>query len=112
MENRSHRNGPTTLRGINDVRDRNTIINTIDELATSPELKGKPLWSELQGFYSIRAVGQRYRIIYRLDEGVITVLVVAVGIRKEGDKNDIYRLAQKLVALGLINPTDKPAGGK
>ena len=92
------------LRDISDVRVRNTIIKAIDDLATSPELKGKSLWGELQGYYSIRAVGQRYRVVYRLDENVITVLVVAAGIRREGDKSDIYRLAQKLVTLGLTEP--------
>jgi hypothetical protein len=28
-----------------------------------------------------------------------------VGIRKEGDKKDIYALAQKMIRLGLIEQT-------
>lgn len=57
---------------------------------------------ELMGFRSLRTVGQRYRIIYRVDRNRVLVIVVAVGLRKEGDRNDIYRLAQKLVRLRLI----------
>lgn len=30
------------------------------------------------------------------------VLVVALGIRKEGDKKDVYNLAKKLIRLGLL----------
>jgi mRNA interferase RelE/StbE len=31
------------------------------------------------------------------------VTVVALGMRKEGDKKDIYQLAKKLMRLGLLN---------
>ena len=54
---------------------------------------------ELMGYRSIRAVGQRYRIIYRLD----VVFVVALGIRKEGDKANVYELAKKMLRLGLLD---------
>jgi mRNA interferase RelE/StbE len=29
--------------------------------------------------------------------------VVALGMRKDGDKKDIYQLAKKLMRLGLLN---------
>jgi mRNA interferase RelE/StbE len=58
---------------------------------------------ELSGFRSIRAVGQRYRIIYKVEEEKITVLVVALGIRKEGDKKDVYERAKKLMQSGLFD---------
>ena len=32
----------------------------------------------------------------------VKVVVVAVGIRKERDKGDIYKVAQKLVDRGII----------
>ena len=43
----------------------------------------------------VRAAGQRYRVVYQvaLLEGVVTVVVV--GIRKEGDRRDAYRVASK-----------------
>ncbi|GAC1428397.1 MAG: hypothetical protein NVS4B1_07430 [Ktedonobacteraceae bacterium] len=44
-------------------------------------------------------MGQRYRIIYKLEEDQ----VVLVGIRKEGDKKDAYALAQNLAELGLLD---------
>jgi mRNA interferase RelE/StbE len=55
----------------------------------------------------VRTAGQRYRILYRVEAATVIVLVVAVGIRKEADRKDIYALAQKMIRLGLIEP---PAG--
>ena len=95
---------PTAVRlleGMTDRRVREQIRNRIDGLAREPEQQGKPMRDELSGFRSLRAVGQRYRIIYRVDRGKVLVIVLAVGLRKEGDRQDIYRLAQKLVRLGL-----------
>jgi len=51
----------------------------------------------------VRAAGQRYRIIYTVEEDRVLVLVVYVGIRKEGDKNDVYAIAKKLLRAGLID---------
>ena len=70
------------LESITDLRVQRLLIAAIDGLAVSPDLKGKPLQGEFADYRSIRAAGQRYRIIYRLDEGTITVLVVAAGIRR------------------------------
>jgi len=47
-------------------------------------------------------VGQRYWIIYRVERPIVTVVVVAAGIRKEGSREDIYRVAEKLIRLGLL----------
>ncbi|MCA1726079.1 MAG: type II toxin-antitoxin system RelE/ParE family toxin [Thermomicrobia bacterium] len=69
-----------------------------------PERCGKPLFEELAGYYAIHAVGQRYRIIYQLEHHAVIVHVVALGIRKQGDKNDIYTLAQRLFRQGLLVP--------
>jgi len=51
----------------------------------------------------VRAVGQRYRIIYRVEDERVTVLVVALGIRKQGDKKDVYELAKKLLRSDLLD---------
>lgn len=90
------------LKAIADRRIREQVRNRIDGLAHDPEQQGKPLRAELAEFRSLRTVGQRYRIIYRVERGKVLVIVVAVGIRKEGDRSDIYRLAEKLIRLRLI----------
>ena len=47
--------------------------------------------------------GQRYRIIYQVKESEIEVVIVAVGIRRDGDKkNDIYELMKKYIKIGLL----------
>ena len=96
---------PTALRmlkEISDLRVQEKIKDRIDALATEPEKQGKPLLGELGGYRAVRAVGQRYRIIYRVEKDRVLVLIVAVGLRKEGDQSDIYRLAQKLLRLKLL----------
>lgn len=78
------------------------LISHVDQLAKSPEQQGKPLVGELAGFRSVRAVGQRSRILYRVDRREVVVLIVAVGRRKPGDKTDIYELAKKLFRQRLV----------
>jgi len=90
------------LKNIKDSRIRNKVIETIDSLENEPEKKGKPMIDELIGFKSIRSVGQRYRVLYKIDDDKVIVFVVALGIRKDGDKKDIYSLAKKLIKQGLI----------
>jgi len=92
------------LKGISDRRIRAKISDVIDRLSSDPDKQGKPLTGELSGFRSIRAVGQRYRIIYKIQEEQIIVVVVAAGIRKEGHRGDIYALAKKLIRLRLLEP--------
>jgi len=97
---------PTAIRmltGITDRRIREKIIAVIDRLAEEPEKQGKAMLGELAGFRSIRAVGQRYRIIYTVKNEEIIVVVVAVGIRRDGARDDIYNLTKKLLRLGLLN---------
>jgi mRNA interferase RelE/StbE len=74
----------------------------VDQLAESPAQQGKPLVGELVGFRSVRAVGQRYRIVYRVERREVVVVIVVVRRRKASDKSDIYELAKKLLRLGLL----------
>jgi mRNA interferase RelE/StbE len=90
------------VEAISDQRTRRLIIQRADQLAKSPEQQGKPLIGELAGFRSIRAVGHRYRIVVRVERREITVLIVAVGRRRSGDKSDIYELARRLLRQGLL----------
>ena len=91
------------LLGIQDTRVRKKIAERIDGLHQDPDKQGKELHGELKGYRSLRAVGQRYRIVYRLDHGKVIVLIVSLGIRKEGDREDVYSLTKKLLKLGLLS---------
>ncbi len=91
------------LAEVSDRRVRESIARRIDRLEYEPDKQGKPMRDELIGFRSIRAVGQRYRIIYKVDGETVTVLVVALGIRKEGDKKEVYELVKRLMRLGLLD---------
>jgi mRNA interferase RelE/StbE len=90
------------VEAIADRRIRGQIIARVEELAKAPEALGKPLIGELAGYQAVRAIGQRYRIIYRVERQVVTILVVAVGRRKEGAKGDIYELARRLLRQRLL----------
>ena len=90
------------LNSITDRRIREKIRDVINYLTSEPEKQGKPLLGELSGYRSIRAVGQRYRIIYKVEKSKIIVIIIAVGLRKEKSKKDIYSLAKKLLRLRLL----------
>lgn len=75
------------------------IQNGVRKLQDSPEL-GKPLTGNLRGLRSWKV--SRYRIVCSLSERKETIVVVGAGLRKEGDKRDIYNLLQRLEARGLL----------
>jgi mRNA interferase RelE/StbE len=89
------------LEAIGDRRIQQPLFDTSRRLERDPEKQGKPLREGLLGYRSLRAAGQRYRILYSIDVEAATVHVLAAGIRREGARDDIYVLAQKLVRLGL-----------
>lgn len=89
------------LAAIPDRRIRKTIFERVRHLSIDPEKQGKPLIGELSSHRSIRAAGQRYRIIFRIEDEKVYILIVALGIRKKGSKKDVYSLAKRLVQLGL-----------
>ena len=87
-----------------DTTSQQQIMEKIEVLKEYPLKVGKPLKGNLQNYRSIRSVGQRYRIIYQVKETEIEVIVVAIGIRRDGDKkNDIYELMKKYVKIGLLS---------
>jgi len=86
-----------------DQKSQTQILEKIEMLKSEPLKVGKPLKGNLQGYRSIRSVGQRYKIIYRVKETEIKVIIVAVGIRRERDKkSDIYELMKKYVKIDLL----------
>jgi len=90
-----------------DSRTQNQVINKIESLKEEPLLLGKPLKGLLKEFRSVRAAGQRYRIIYKVLDKEIIVIIIAVGIRKDGDKKDIYELMKKYIKTGLLEEGGK-----
>lgn len=98
----------TQLAAITDRRTQHAIAQTISRLDHEPEQQGKALVGELAGFRSLRAAGQRYRILYKFEHSQVMVYVVALGLRKQGDKRDIYALAKKLLRQGLLEPPHEP----
>jgi mRNA interferase RelE/StbE len=91
------------LRTIQDRRVRGIIAQRIDALAYELDKQGRALLGELAGYRSVRAVGQCYRIIYQVNQDRrVEVVVIALGLKREGSRRDIYSLAQRLIRLGLI----------
>lgn len=83
------------LEAIADNRTYQAIVNKVQALEFDPHKQGKKLSEGLSTYRAVRAAGQRYRVIYQVAmlEGVVTVVVI--GIRKEGDKRDAYRVASR-----------------
>jgi len=90
------------IEKIPDKRIQSIIMDRIEALKTDPEKQGKILVKKLAGFRSIYVAG-RYRVIYKIDDDSTVVWVVAAGIRKEGDQKDIYKVAKRLLKLGLLD---------
>lgn len=86
------------LKAIKDRREQSLILNRLEKLKYEPEKQGKALTKELKGYRSIRAVGQRYRIVYQINNQNITVIIVALGRRKQGNKNDVYEVMRSLLS--------------
>ncbi len=92
------KNAQKLLTKIKDRREQQLILTRLTQLKLEPEKQGKPLLKNLKGYRSIRAIGQRYRIIYQIQEDKVIVLVVAIGIRKQGDQQDIYEITKQIIS--------------
>lgn len=75
-----------------------------------PRSAHKPLVGPLQGFY--RLTYARYRAVYRVEDERLAsgdvlvhihVCFVAAGRRKERDRKDIYRIAEKMINFDLVD---------
>jgi len=73
-----------------DPSIRLIIKKAIESLSSNP-FKGKPLSYELAGLYSLRT--SDYRIIYRIKEKQLIIIVISVGHRKE-----IYKRLKELIS--------------
>jgi mRNA interferase RelE/StbE len=90
------------IKKIGDKKIQHTILERIEKLSDAPDKQGKALVKDLSGFRSIHSAG-RYRILYKIEKRTVIVYVLAAGIRKEGNKKDIYQVAKKLLRAGLLD---------
>lgn len=72
-----------------DKSIRLVIKKAIESLSSNP-YKGKPLSYDLAGLHSLRT--SDYRIIYRIKEKQLIIIVVTVGHRRE-----IYKKLKELI---------------
>lgn len=84
------------LLHIEDRRIRKLLKERAMRLSSHPDLQGKPLGGDLAGLRSVRAVGQRYRIVYELFPEDHEIWVVTVGLRRAGDRDDVYEVTRHL----------------
>ena len=90
------------LLKVRDARIQEIIVRRAEQLVDVPEWQGKLLTKRLAGLRAVRAVGQRYRIIYYVHTTACTVHIIHVGIRREGSRDDVYVQADALMRLGLL----------
>lgn len=64
-------------------QDRVRVVRALQSLREDP-LHGKKLEGDLDGYYAIRV--WPYRVVYTIEQKIVTVTVVAIGHRK-----DVYR---------------------
>ena len=83
------------LSKVKNKREQQGLKKRIEKLSSEPEKQGKALSGKLKRYRSVRALGQRYRIVYRVERSMITVIIVGAGIRKEGARKDIYAILNK-----------------
>ena len=75
---------------------RERIARKIDEISQNPTV-GKPLRGDFAGYRSVRAAAQRYRVIYRVEGERLIVYVIWLGMRREGERSDVYATFAKLL---------------
>lgn len=72
-----------------DPSIKHIIKKAIESLRSNP-YRGKPLSYELAGLYSFRT--SEYRIIYRIKEKQLLIIVISIGHRRE-----IYKKLKALI---------------
>src|SRR5579862_5071281 len=70
------------------------------KLSENPEGYGLPLRSPLAGYWKHQF--GNHRVVYRIYPEHHVVVVCAVGVRKQGDAEDIYRQLESVAKTGRI----------
>ena len=84
------------IRAIRDRRAQRQILDKIKGLENDPEVQGRALLDEFAGMRRIPAAG-RCRVVFSIQRLRRVVVVLAVGIRREGARDDIYRILARLI---------------
>lgn len=64
------------------------------EVLNNPHIEGSALKGKLSGCYKIKLKASGYRLVYKIEEGELIVLVLAIGKR---EKNEAYLKAEKSI---------------
>lgn len=80
---------------------RNQLRKVLEKkLALDPEGYGLPLRGSLAGYWKHQF--GNHRVIYRIYPEHRVVVVCAVGVRKQGDAEDIYRQLESVARTGRL----------
>lgn len=74
------------FKSIDAFQQKLILKDIYKKLSLDPKNYGKPLLGELKGYWRLR-VGD-YRVVYKIEEEFVEVLVVKVGIRMN---EEVYR---------------------
>lgn len=84
-----------------DGRVRKQLRKVLEKkLAVDPEGYGLPLRGSLTGYWK-HQIGN-HRVVYRIYPQHHMVAVCAVGVRKQGDAEDIYRQLESVAKTGRL----------
>ena len=76
------------LKNIDRQTQKKMIARVKDYLSKDPLSLGKPLKGIFKGLYRYRYGS--YRIIYAIDRGLVVILILRIGDRKDVYENPIY----------------------
>jgi mRNA interferase RelE/StbE len=76
------------LRKLGPSAAREILSQIGKKLPADPHVYGHPLSGELAGYYRLRVTG--YRVVYRVIDEKVWVLILAAGKRDEGNVDNIY----------------------
>ena len=80
---------------------RNQLRKVLEKkLAIDPEGYGLPLRGSLAGYWKHQF--GNHRVVYRIYPQHHVVVVCSVGVRKQGDAEDIYRQLESLAKTGRL----------
>lgn len=75
------------FKSINNSDQKIILRNIRKKLSLDPKVYGKPLWGELKGYWRLRV--KDYRVIYKIKEDVVEVLVIKVGLIRRNE--EVYK---------------------
>ncbi|MEW6100892.1 MAG: type II toxin-antitoxin system RelE/ParE family toxin [Candidatus Omnitrophota bacterium] len=82
------------FKSINIPNQKIILKDVQKKLTIGPKNYGKPLLGDLKGYWRLRV--KEYRVIYKIIEEVVEVLVIKVGIRRDEEvyQKALFRLKQ------------------